>query len=155
MVCACPSLLLSAGSWNVTMYTFSLEWLIVKKIGTQIKYRFNQDIEIVFDILFDIMKIAIIWDIAPCSSYMNWRFGWLYHLHLQDLKSTKQEISVRAAKPAAVTLVSCSADFRPWRWNWYVPPKRRFIYRIHGAISQKMAVFITTSVRTSNPTFLM
>jgi hypothetical protein len=29
--------------------------------------------------------------------------------------------------------------------------RRRFTYRLHGAISQKMATFITTSVRSTNP----
>jgi hypothetical protein len=33
-----------------------------------------------------------------------------------------------------------------------VPPKRRFTYRLHGAISQKMATFITAALRTSDPT---
>jgi hypothetical protein len=45
-----------------------------------------------------------------------------------------------------LSVVSCSADFLHWRW-WYVPPKRttrRYI--------QKMANFITTAVRTSDPT---
>jgi hypothetical protein len=50
------------------------------------------------------------------------------------------------------TLVSCLDDFRPWRWKLYVPPKRRFTYRLHSAISQKMAAFITTAVRTADPT---
>jgi hypothetical protein len=45
-----------------------------------------------------------------------------------------------------LSLVSCSADFRSWRWRRYVPPKRRFIYGLYGSI------FITTAVRTSNPT---
>jgi hypothetical protein len=26
-----------------------------------------------------------------------------------------------------------STDFRPWRWRWFVPPKRRFTYGLHGA----------------------
>jgi hypothetical protein len=38
-------------------------------------------------------------------------------------------------------------------WRWYVLPKRRFTYRLHSAISQTMAKFITTAVRTSNPGF--
>jgi hypothetical protein len=33
-----------------------------------------------------------------------------------------------------------------------VLPKRRFIYRLHGAIFQKVATFITTAVITSNLT---
>jgi hypothetical protein len=28
-------------------------------------------------------------------------------------------------------LVSCSANFRPWRWRWHVPPKRRLTYGLH------------------------
>jgi hypothetical protein len=30
-----------------------------------------------------VIKFAIFWDIAPCSPYMNRRFGGTYHLHLQ------------------------------------------------------------------------
>jgi hypothetical protein len=42
--------------------------------------------------------------------------------------------------------------FRPWRWRWYVPPKRRLTLNgLHGVISQKMVLFITTGVKTSNP----
>jgi hypothetical protein len=43
------------------------------------------------------------------------------------------------------SLVSCWHYFRPF------PPKRRFTYGLHGAISQKMTKFITTAVRTSHP----
>jgi hypothetical protein len=38
------------------------------------------------------------------------------------------------------------------RWR-YFPPKRRFIYGLHGAVSQTMA-FVSTVVRTSNPTLV-
>jgi hypothetical protein len=41
------------------------------------------------------MKISIFWDIAPCSPYMNRRFGRKYLLHLQDRKSAEQETSER------------------------------------------------------------
>jgi hypothetical protein len=35
----------------------------------------------------------------------------------------------------------------------YVPPKRRLtLNRLHGVTSQKMILFITTAVKTSNPT---
>jgi hypothetical protein len=33
-----------------------------------------------------VMNVAIFWDMAPCSSYVNRRFGRTYHLHLQDKK---------------------------------------------------------------------
>jgi hypothetical protein len=39
------------------------------------------------------------------------------------------------------------------KWKWYVPPKRRLTSNgLHGVISQKIELFITTAVRTSNPT---
>jgi hypothetical protein len=62
------------------------------------------------------------------------------------------ETSVHFCVANCRTLVSCLADFQPWRWRWYVPPKRRFTYGLHGAISQKLAILITTAVRISNPT---
>jgi hypothetical protein len=43
----------------------------------------------------------------------------------------------------------------PWRWRRYVPPKCRVqLYGLHGVISQKMILFKTTAVKTSNPTKL-
>jgi hypothetical protein len=44
--------------------------------------------------------------------------------------------------------------FRPWRLRRYVPPKRRLTFNgLHDVISQKVVLFITTAVRTSNPTW--
>jgi hypothetical protein len=41
------------------------------------------------------------------------------------------------------------------KWRRYVPPKRRLqLNRLHGVISQKMILFITTAVKTPNPTTL-
>jgi hypothetical protein len=61
----------------------------------------------------------------PCSPYMNRRFGGTYRLHLQGPKSAEQETSVRARRQV-----------------------------LHGAISQKKDIFITTAVKISNPTSL-
>jgi hypothetical protein len=36
------------------------------------------------------MNVAIFWDIAPYSLYVNRRFGATYRLHLQGLKSAEQ-----------------------------------------------------------------
>jgi hypothetical protein len=41
-------------------------------------------------------------------------------------------------------------DFKHTRSECY--PKRRFVYGLHGAMSQKMATFVVTAVRTSDPT---
>jgi hypothetical protein len=96
-----------------------------------------------------------------------WRFGKHYSCHVQGCCLGEGIISrvywcwASPARPFLVhgstglmtifflclpshllSLVSCSSDFRPWRWRWYVLPKRRFIYGLHGTISQKMEIFI-------------
>jgi hypothetical protein len=68
---------------------------------------------------------AIFWDIALCSLYANRRFGGTYHHHPQNRNQTSK-------KPA------CS--------------RRLATHGLLGAISQKMATFLTTAVRTSKPT---
>jgi hypothetical protein len=66
---------------------------------------------------------------APCSPLVNWYRRWLpYRLY------------------ACCRLLSCSADL-PWRWRWYVPPKRLFTYGPHWPTSQNTAT-LTTGVRT-------
>jgi hypothetical protein len=37
------------------------------------------------------MKAAIFWDTAPCSPYIDRRFGGNYNLHLQGRKSAEQD----------------------------------------------------------------
>jgi hypothetical protein len=55
--------------------------------------------------------------------------------------------------PPACLLVLLNLFLRPWRWRRYVPPKRPLTLNgLHGVISQKMILFITTAVKTSNPT---
>jgi hypothetical protein len=74
------------------------------------------------------LKSIIFWDMMPCS---------LLSCNLPDC------------------LFLLKLFLRPWRWRWYVAPKRRLqLNRLHGVISQKMILFITTAVKTSNPTIL-
>jgi hypothetical protein len=40
------------------------------------------------------MNVAIFWNMAPCSPYVNRRFEATYNLHLQGRKSAEQETSV-------------------------------------------------------------
>jgi hypothetical protein len=72
-----------------------------------------------------------------------------YHFHLQgkNQPSKKPECS-RCLANAGFLL----GWFLPWRWRWYLPLKHRLTYGLRDAISQKIATFITTAVRTSNPT---
>jgi hypothetical protein len=38
-----------------------------------------------------------------------------------------------------------SANFRPWRWKWDVPPKRLLTNGLYDAVSQRMATFMSIS----------
>jgi hypothetical protein len=76
---------------------------------------------------FICLKSTIFWDITPRSPLkVNRRFGGTYRLHLQGRRITEQETSVEAG---------------------------RFTFNgLHGGIYQKIELFITTAVRTLNPT---
>jgi hypothetical protein len=76
--------------------------------------------------------VAIFWDVAP--------------------QSVCEPTFRRNVSPPATCwkMISCSVDFRSWRWRWYVPPKLRFTYRLHGAISQKIT-FKTTACENLKP----
>jgi hypothetical protein len=44
-----------------------------------------------FEILTAIgMNVTIFWDIAPCTSHMNQRFGGESHFHLQGIDGAEQ-----------------------------------------------------------------
>jgi hypothetical protein len=71
------------------------------------------------------MKSTIFWDITPCSSLkVNRLFGGTYRIHLQARISQAR----------------------------YQRESRLTFNRLHAIISQKIVLFITTAVRTSNPT---
>jgi hypothetical protein len=72
---------------------------------------------------------TIFWDIIPCSpSSVSWGLHLLARWFLAEF-------------------------LRPWRWRRYVPPKLRLTLNgLHSVVSQKMVPFITTVVKTSNPT---
>jgi hypothetical protein len=63
------------------------------------------------------MKNAVFWDVAPCRSCVNRRFGGTYRLRLHGRKIRE-------------------------RGTRYVPPKRRFTQDLHGATSQN-TTFLT------------
>jgi hypothetical protein len=67
------------------------------------------------------MKNAVFWDLAPCRSCVNRRFGGTYRPHLLGRKIRDRGTSVS---------------------RWLQAPKRRFIQDLHGATSQKTAFFI-------------
>jgi hypothetical protein len=83
-----------------------------------------------------ITKSSIFWDIMPWNPFKaNRRFGGTYSLRLHGRRISRARNQLQN------------------KWRRYVPPKRRLTFnRLHDAISQKVVRFITTAVRTSNPT---
>jgi hypothetical protein len=46
-------------------------------------------------------KNTVFWDVAPCRSCLNRRFGGTYSLHLQGIKSVKEESAWASLQPPA------------------------------------------------------
>jgi hypothetical protein len=66
------------------------------------------------------MKKAVFWDVAPCRSRVNRRFGGTYRLHLQGRKIHERGTSVTGVCSHLLILVPRSRIFLPWRWRRYV-----------------------------------
>jgi hypothetical protein len=107
-----------------------------------------------------VIKRSNFWDITTCSPLKDNRcFGGIYNLHLHGRRS-KHETSVKAGHIQSSAYHLLSGWFLAWfillSWKWrrHVPPKRGLIFKgLHGDISQKIELFVTTAVRTSNHTF--
>jgi hypothetical protein len=105
--------------------------------------------------LLDAVRSTIFWGLTPCSPLkVNRRFGGIYclHLHRRRISRTRNQHESRwQAEPGGWFLVWLNPQ--PWKWGLYIPPKRQLtVNGLHGVISQKIVLFITTAVRTSNPT---
>jgi hypothetical protein len=104
------------------------------------------------------MKSIIFWDVTPCSPLScNRRFGGNYRLHLQG----RRIISARTSRQAGSKQIIFQPENRYCKKIEVAgrlelgPPKRWLqLNGLHGVISQKMILFITTAVKTSNQTFV-
>jgi hypothetical protein len=101
-------------------------------------------------------RSTIFWDITPRSSLKVYQcIGGTYCLHLQcrRLSQARYQHESRRQTEQASMLVSFMAYSLTLKMESYVPLKHQFTFnRIHGVIFQKIVLFITTDVRTSNPT---
>jgi hypothetical protein len=79
--------------------------------------------------------IIIFWEMTPCGSYKNRRFGGSYRLHLQGERDEQVQNE---------TVSSCIDGDSGNTTPSVVEP--------HGVISQKMIIIIVTAVETSNLT---
>jgi hypothetical protein len=84
------------------------------------------------------LKNTVFWVVPPCSSEAGRRFGGAYSLHLHHVSFSYWFLTW-------LTL-------RPWRWSWYVPPKRRAVSELHGVTTWKTALLLAIAVKTSRAT---
>jgi hypothetical protein len=56
---------------------------------------FNKNLTWLKKEILDVLKNGIFWDVAPCRSHVNQRFGGTYRLHLQGRKIRERGTSVK------------------------------------------------------------
>jgi hypothetical protein len=104
------------------------------------------------------MKNAVFWNVMPCGSCKNRRFGGTYHLNHQGNKNRratrryvppKRRFYKRQYSFAAcfgclllLTLLLAHRFLPPWWCMRDVPPKGRLLRGPHGIPSQKTAFFM-------------
>jgi hypothetical protein len=100
------------------------------------------------------LKSTIFWGITLYNPLkVNRRFGGTYRLHLQGRKISRGKNQPISACHLLSRWCLARLILRPLRWRQYVLPKRRLIFNgLYGVIPQKIILFITTAVRTWNPT---
>jgi hypothetical protein len=93
------------------------------------------------------MKSIIFWDVTPCSpSSINRRVGGTYHFHFQGRRN-------KFSKNQPGSRWQAELIFSTLKMEAICSPKRRLkLDGLNGVISQKMILFITTAVKTPNPT---
>jgi hypothetical protein len=88
---------------------------------------------------------------------VNRRFGGTCLLHLQ-FRRIRQARNHRESCSASHLLQRWFFDWLilwPWRWRWHDPAKRLLNFNgLHVVTSQKIEIFITTAVRTSDLNFM-
>jgi hypothetical protein len=97
-------------------------------------YRVEREYDSTWWVQKEKTKNALFWDVAPCKSCVNWRFGGTYRLHFRVEKPRGRIQSEQVAK--------CRR---------FLPPKCRFTQDLHGATSQKMAFILVNAVKTPIP----
>jgi hypothetical protein len=90
------------------------------------------------------LKNSVFWDITSSSDFnLNWYFRGVCYLHLQG-----QRISQRSACHKLSCWFLAWLILQHWRWRHCALLKHQLSFnRLHGLISQKTELFLTTAVR--------
>jgi hypothetical protein len=83
------------------------------------------------------MKNAVFWNVTPCGSCKNRRFGGTYLLHYHVENISSQLASIASYCQSCFHLV----DSLQINDEGDVPAKRRFLQEAHGVTSQKRPFF--------------
>jgi hypothetical protein len=96
---------------------------------------------------------SIFLDVTSCSLLkVNWHFGGTCHAHLQGQRISQARNQHEAGSKQSFMLVSCLAYSLTLEMGATCSSKTSVDFsRLHGIISQKTELFITTTVWTSNP----
>jgi hypothetical protein len=94
------------------------------------------------------VKNAFFWDVTPCGSCSNRRFGIIYHFHHQSDKNRRAKSNVHLLLVSA-NVVPSSPIFVTLMMKATAPSKYRFLQESHGVTFQKTTFFILTAVRIS------
>jgi hypothetical protein len=88
------------------------------------------------------LQSPVFWDVMARNLLeVNWRFRGTCHFHLHGGRVSPARNQHEADSNQC------------WIWRWHAPPKRRFNFNgLHGSISRKTELLLTTAVRTSDPT---
>jgi hypothetical protein len=68
------------------------------------------------------LKNAVSWDLAPCGSCKDGRFGATRCLHLRDRKKNMRARKEMFANRLTSNIFLARVFFLPWRWRRHSPP---------------------------------
>jgi hypothetical protein len=78
------------------------------------------------------------WDVTPCGSWKNQRFGGTYRLLRQDEGDQQARNRTLAVTSNCSPLSFVDRWFiSPWLWRRYFPPKLQFLHEPHGVTAQQ------------------
>jgi hypothetical protein len=84
-----------------------------------------------------VMKVAIFWDIAPCSPYMNQRFEGTYHHHLQSRNRPRKKPGFLLAWFSTLKMgmiLSCETLVHILTTKCYIPEDGNFSWSVWSRV---------------------